>query len=231
VLLAVAVLATGSLAVWAGLLWRPLGGPGLTLALPSALFVLTLLGWARARRAARDLLVWWEALAVLVALLLAAGAVLVAGTATPLDFVALGVGALEEELVFRFAAPLALGGLTAWALGRAPGDVRAWGNGPRTVAVIGAALAFTVMPGHLEQMATPLHAVPFAALAMLLTYTVLRTGAIVPGVAVHALLNVATVAYLEGTIPRGMWTLFVVAGLGVYAWGADRAGQRLGLIS
>ena len=63
---------------------------------------------------------------------------------------------------------------------------------------------------------------------MLLTYTVLRTGALGPGIAAHALLNVATVAYLEGVLPHALWAGFVVAGLGAYAWGAERAGRRLG---
>jgi membrane protease YdiL (CAAX protease family) len=231
VLLAAVVVATGCLAVWADLLWRPWGGPGLTLALPSAVLVVSLLGWERVCRAARELRVWWESLAVLGALLLATGAVFVAGPGTTFELAALGIGALEEELVFRFAAPLALGGLTAWTLGRPPGDVRAWGDGPRAVAVVGAAAVFTAMPGHLEQMSSPLHALPFAALAMLLTYTVLRTGAVVPGVAAHALLNIATVAYLQGSIPRGLWSALVVAGLGTYAWGADRAGRRLGALT
>ncbi len=56
----------------------------------------------------------------------------------------------------------------------------------------------------------------------------LRTGALVPGIAVHTLLNIATVAYLAGAMTNPVWAGFVIVGLGAYAWGAERAGRRLG---
>ena len=87
------------------------------------------------------------------------------------------------------------------------------------------------MPGHLAQVGGPLELVPFLAIAMLLTYTVLRTGALVPGIAVHTLLNVATVAYLAHAMPNPAWAAIVIVGLGAYAWGAERAGRRLGRMS
>jgi hypothetical protein len=228
VLLAAAVVGTTTLAVWAGIVWRPLGGPGLTPVLPAALLLATFVGWNQLGLSASDLQVWRETLLVIGGLLVLVGAVFVAGPGSPRELLAFGVGSLEEELVFRFAAPLALGGLTAWVLGRPAGDVRAWGDGPRAVAVIGAAIAFTCMPGHLAQVTGPLQVVPFLAIAMLLTYTVLRTGALVPGIAVHALLNIATVAYLAGAMPNPVWAATVIIGLGAYAWGAERAGRRLG---
>jgi membrane protease YdiL (CAAX protease family) len=228
VLLAALVVATTALAVWSGLVWRPLGGPGFTPVLPAALLLAGFVGWNQLGLANSDLRVWRETLVVIGGLLTFVGAVFVSRAGSLSELFAFGVGAVEEELVFRFAAPLAFGGLTAWALGRPPGDIRSWGDGPRAVAVIGAAIAFTCMPGHLAQVAGPLQLVPFVAIAMLLTYTVLRTGALVPGIAVHALLNVATVAYLMGAIPNVVWAGIVIVGLGSYAWGAERAGRRLG---
>jgi membrane protease YdiL (CAAX protease family) len=72
--------------------------------------------------------------------------------------------------------------------------------------------------------------VPFIAIALLLTYVVLRTGDLLPGMLVHALLNLATVCYLSGGMPRAVWAITVVAGLGIYAWGAETAGRRLGVV-
>ena len=231
VLLAAAVVATTALAVWAGIVWRPLGGPGFTPVLPAAVLLATFVGWNQLGLSASDLRVWRETLIVIAGLSVVVAGIYLVGPGSPRELLAFGVGSLEEELVFRFAAPLALGGLTAWALGRPAGDVRAWGDGPRAVAVVGAAVTFTCMPGHLAQVGGPLEIVPFLAIAMLLTYTVLRTGALVPGIAVHALLNVATVAYLAGAMPNPVWAATVVLGLGAYAWGAERAGRRLGHMS
>jgi hypothetical protein len=228
VLLAAAVVGVTALAVWAGLVWRPLGGPGLTPVLPASLLLATFVGWNQLGLSRSDLRVWRETLLIVGGLLVLAGAVYLAGPGSPRELISFGVGSLEEELVFRFAAPLALGGLTAWALGRPAGDLRAWGDGPRAVAVVGAAVTFTCMPGHLAQVSGPLELIPFLAIAMLLTYTVLRTGALVPGIAVHALLNIATVAYLAHAMPNPVWAGIVIVGLGSYAWGAERAGRRLG---
>ncbi|MGZ8753524.1 MAG: CPBP family glutamic-type intramembrane protease [Acidimicrobiia bacterium] len=230
-LLAALVVPTAAIAVWSGILYRPLGGPGFTPAFPAAVILATFVGWNQLGLSATDLRVWRETLLVIGALLAVVGIVFVTRTGTGAELLAFGIGALEEELVFRFAAPLALGGLTAWALGRPLGDLRAWGNGPCAVAVIGSAVVFTCMPGHLAQVDGPLTLVPFLAIAMLLTYSVLRTGALLPGIAVHALLNVATVAYLDGVIPNPAWVAVVIVGLGAYAWGAERAGRRLGLMS
>lgn len=228
VLLAAAVVATTAVAVWAGMVWRPLGGPGLTPVLPASLLLATFVGWNQLGWSASDLRVWRETLLIASGLLVVAGVAYLAGPGSPRELLAFGVGSLEEELVFRFAAPIALGGLTAWVLGRPAGDLRSWGNGPCAVAVVGSAIAFTCMPGHLAQVDGPLQLVPFLAIAMLLTYTVLRTGALLPGIAVHALLNIATVAYLAHAMPNLVWASIVIVGLGSYAWGAERAGRRLG---
>jgi membrane protease YdiL (CAAX protease family) len=231
VLLAVLVVATAAAAVWSGVILRPLDGPGFTPALPAAVILATFVGWTQLGLGRTELAAWRETLLVIGGLLVAVGLVFVARVGSPGEVLAFGIGSLEEELVFRLAAPLALGGLTAWALGRPVGDLRSWGSGPCAVAVVGSAVVFTCMPGHLAQVAGPLQLVPFLSIAMLLTYIVLRTGALLPGVAVHALLNLATVAYLEGAIPNPVWAAVVIVGLGAYALGAERAGRRLGLMT
>lgn len=228
VLLAAGVVGVTAMAVWAGMVWRPLGGPGFTPVLPASLLLAWLVGRRQLGFCRESLAAWREVWVLLGALLAGVSIAYVLGAGSSKEVAAFGVGALEEELVFRFAAPLALGGLTAWVLGRPPGDVRAWGDGPRVVAIAGAAVAFTCMPGHLQQVGDPLALVPFLAIAALLTYCVLRTGALGPGVAVHALLNLATVAYLVGAIPPFAWGLVVALGLGLYARGAETAGRRLG---
>jgi membrane protease YdiL (CAAX protease family) len=72
--------------------------------------------------------------------------------------------------------------------------------------------------------------VPFVAVGLLLSYVVLRTGNLVVGLLVHALLNLATVCYLSGSIPRPVWALVVILALAGFARGAERAGRRLGLV-
>ena len=59
---------------------------------------------------------------------------------------------------------------------------------------------FTVLPGHVAQMSDTLHALPFVCLGMVLGYAMLRTGALLPAVVVHALLNLATIAAFDGEI-------------------------------
>jgi len=229
--LAAVVVITAAVAVWSGLVHRPFGGPGFTLALPAAVILATFVGWNQLGFASTDLRAWRETLLVIGALLMIVGMMFVERVGSPAEVLAYAIGSVEEELVFRLAAPLATGGFAAWVLGRPVTDLRAWGNVPCTVAVVTSAVVFTCMPGHLAQVAGPLQLVPFLAIAMLLTYIVLRTGALLPGIAVHALLNLATVAHLDGAIPYPAWVVIVAVGLGAYAMGAERAGRRLGLLA
>ena len=88
------------------------------------------------------------------------------------------------------------------------------------------------MPGHLAQAAGPLQLVPFLSIAMLLTYIVLRTGAVAARDRRARVLDLATVAYLDGAIPYPAWVAIVALGLGAYALGAERPpAVRLGLMT
>ena len=73
-----------------------------------------------------------------------------------------------------------------------------WGVGPGLAAIVASGLVFTVLPGHVAQMSDTLHALPFVCLGMVLGYAMLRTGALLPAVVVHALLNLATIAAFDG---------------------------------
>jgi len=229
--LAAAIVAVDALAVWKGMILRPLGGPGFTPVLPAAVLFAFLVGWSRLGLNERHLAAWWEFGAVMGVLLAVIGIEFVARVGALGELGSFLVGATEEELVFRLAAPLAVGGIVAWCLRRAPGDLEGWGTGPRVAAVVTAAVTFACMPGHLAQVTgNAWRLVPFVAIAMLWSYVVLRTGDLWPGLLVHALLNIATVCYLDGAISRPLWSLIVIVALGSYAWGAERAGRRLGLV-
>ena len=115
VILAAVVVATAAIAVWSEVVYRPLGGPGFTPALPAAVILATFVGWNQLGLSPTDLRAWRETLIVIGVLLAVVGVVFVVRLGSPSEVLAFGVGSLEEELVFRFAAPLALGGLTAWA--------------------------------------------------------------------------------------------------------------------
>ncbi|MFN8035066.1 MAG: hypothetical protein U0V73_03965 [Acidimicrobiia bacterium] len=231
VALAGVIVAVDSVAVWRGLVFRPFGGPGFTPVLPAAVLFAFLLGWSRLGLTERHLAAWWEFGAVGVALLAPLAAAFVVRVGGPGELGSFFVGAAEEELVFRVAAPLAIGGLVAWWLGRAPGRLAGWGTAPRVAAVLTAAATFACTPGHIDQVSGQAwRLVPFVSLALLWTYVVLRTGDVLPGLLAHALLNIATVCYAQGALPRSVWAVTVVVILGAYAWSAERAGRRLGVV-
>ena len=80
-------------------------------------------------------------------------------------------------------------------------------------------MIFTVLPGHVAQISDTLHALPFVCLGMVLGYAMLRTGALLPAVVVHALLNLATIAAFEGEISTALRSSLA-------ATAAGRAGPR-----
>ena len=229
--LAAVVVVVEALAVWTGIAWRTPGGVGVTPVLPAAALLATLVGWPGLGFSHRQLRAWGECAATTLLLLIVVSVVFLARVGPPRALLSFIAGATEEELVFRLAAPLAAGGVAAWAWRRSPIDLLTWGTGPRVVALTVAAATFTVGPGHLSQAGTALwRLLPFVAVGLLLSYVVLRTGNLVVGLLVHALLNLATVCYLSGSIPRPVWALVVILALAGFARGAERAGRRLGLV-
>jgi hypothetical protein len=71
--------------------------------------------------------------------------------------------------------------------------------------------------------------VPFASLAALLGYTAVRTGSLLPCVAVHVLLDLIALAYFEGAIGADARLAVACTLLVGLAAGLMSAGRRLGL--
>jgi hypothetical protein len=228
---AAAIVVGETMAAWAGIVWHPQGGPGITPVFVAAMLLASLVGFRSLGCSTAQLKAWREytvcaavlVLAVSVAFILRVGSVAAVGSFL--------LVAGEEELVFRLAAPLAAGGIAAWCLGRDAGSILEWGRGPRIAALATAAATFTIGPGHLREIGnSPLRAVPFVAIGLLFGYVVLRTGNLIAGLPVHVVINLATVCYLDGAITREVWALMVIAALGCFALGAERAGRRLGVV-
>ena len=230
--LAAAIVVAETVAAWAGIaVWHPIGGVAVTPVLLAAALLATLVGWRRLGFSGPQMRAWAECAACIALMLLGVVALFLARGGSLRALMSFVAGATEEELVFRLAAPIAAGGLAAWLARRPAGDLSRWGTLPRVVALVVAAASFTFGPGHVSEIgSTAWRAVPFVAVALLLSYVVLRTGNLVAGLLVHTLLNLTTTCYLTGGISRDAWALVVILGLGGFALGAERAGQRLGLM-
>jgi hypothetical protein len=140
------------------------------------------------------------------------------------------VGALGEELVYRLAVLVLVGAGCAALLGRNWRNAEDWGVVPGIVALLFAGIVFTLLPGHVAQMSNTLHALPFACLGVVLGYAVLRTGALFPASVVHALLDLATIAAIAGTISADWRLLLAVSALVALVLGTTVAGVRLGIL-
>jgi len=141
------------------------------------------------------------------------------------------VAAFGEEMVYRVAIVIVAGAACARLLGREWRDPARWGLAPGLFGLAVAAAAFSVLPGHVEQMSGGMTLLPFASLSLLLGYVVLRTGAVWPAVITHALLNLITLVALARHEPSGWRLVLAAATLGTFVIAADIAGRRLGRIN
>ena len=139
------------------------------------------------------------------------------------------LAAAGEEVVYRLAAVLFVGAACARIWGHNWRDTARWGTGPIVVAMIGAAVVFSVLPGHVEQMTGATSVVPFASLAVLLGYAALRTGSVLPGIVVHVLLDVVTLAYFAGQVSASSRSAVAATALVALVLGLMLAGRRLRL--
>lgn len=136
-----------------------------------------LLGRSGVRRAA---VVFWA-----IAGLILAGITVICARDGQLPLVpALGLAALNEELVYRLAIPAVIA--AALRLGK----VRP--NAARIAGLVGGGLWFILLPGHLEQMHSPLDLLPYIAFASLAALIVYRSGSILPLAVGHAITNLLT---------------------------------------
>jgi membrane protease YdiL (CAAX protease family) len=140
------------------------------------------------------------------------------------------IGAFGEELVYRLAVLILVGSACAALVGRNWRNAEDWGVGPGIVALLAAGLVFTLLPGHVAQMSDGLHALPFACLGVVLGYAVLRTGALFPAAIIHALLNLATIAALEGEVSPAVRSALAAAALVSLLLATIVAGRRLGIL-
>lgn len=230
VVLAFVTVAVDVATAWTGLHAGQLGRVPVSPALPLGVGLALLVGLRRLgldpanRRAWREFLVIGSASLVYAA---ASYAMRIGGTAEAIGLV---VAALGEELVYRLAVLIAIGALVAKMLGRPWRNSEDWGAIPGIAALLAGGLIFTLLPGHVSQMSGALTALPFASLGIVLGYAVLRTGALLPAVVVHAFLNIATIAVLVGEVSAGMRGLFAVMALVALVSGTVVAGQRLGML-
>jgi len=134
-----------------------------------------------------------------------------------------------EELVYRFAAVLLFGALFARLAGNDWRNLSSWGDGPAIGAILAAGVLFGVLPGHVEQMTGAANVASFLSVAVLLGYSAVRTGSLLPGFLVHLALDLAALAFFAGDLP-GLLRVLVDAGALVgLVLGALLAGRRLGL--
>ena len=228
-LLATAAVILDVATAWTDVSLGSLGRIAVSPALPLALVFVAILGGARPSPGPGSGRAWREFRA-------GVGVVLVIATlgyavllTRPAEAVGLVVAAVGEELVFRLAAVLVIGALCARLLGRDWRRPRHWGATPGFVGLVAAAVVFSVLPGHVAQMTTVPRSLSFASLALLLGYTVLRTGAVWPAILVHALINVMTLAAWQGSGLALVRLAMAAGALGALVAATEVAGRRLGL--
>jgi membrane protease YdiL (CAAX protease family) len=146
------------------------------------------------------------------------------------EAIGLVLGALDEELVYRLAVLIIVGAGAAALLRRNWRNPEDWGLGPGIIAMLASGIVFMLLPGHVAQMSSATRALPFAALGIILAYAVLRTGALLPAVATHALLNLVTIAALTGNVSDAWRVAFSATLLVALIVATLAAGIRLGLL-
>jgi hypothetical protein len=198
-------------------------------ALPLALALVAAVGISRLGGSRRSIAAWREFL-VVTGIAITFGAYSYAQTfAGWREVEGVALTAAGEEVIYRLAAVLLIGAVCARLAGRDWRDTAQWGTGPMVCALVGAGFVFSALPGHVAQMAGPASMVPFASLAVLLGYVTLRTGSLLPAIAVHALLDLVTLSFFAGSISDS--TRLVIAGvlLASVAVAMMPAGRRLGM--
>jgi hypothetical protein len=229
-ILAAATVAVDVLTAWANVPMGHLGRVPISPALPLGIVLACAVGLRRVGLDRTNIRAWRE-------FLLVSGFALLFGVWQYTEHVhggreAMGLvlAALGEELVYRLAVLALVGAACAALLGRNWRNAEDWGVVPGLVALFAAGLVFTLLPGHVAQMSDTLHALPFACLGVVLGYAVLRTGALFPAAVVHALLNLATIAAIAGTISSDWRVALAASALVALVLGTTVAGMRLGIL-
>jgi membrane protease YdiL (CAAX protease family) len=214
---------------WLGFNLGRLGAVPVSPTLPIELLLVAMVGWRRLGLDRTNLAAWREFLVIAGAALLFGVWQYSAHLGGFAEAIGLVLAALDEEVVYRLAVLILAGALAARVSRRNWRNAEDWGVGPGLVAVLASGVIFTVLPGHVAQMSDTLHALPFVCLGMVLGYAMLRTGALLPAVVVHALLNLATIAAFEGEISTALRTSLAATALVALVLGTVVAGRRLGI--
>ena len=230
-IVAVAALTVGFdvVTAWLGFDFGTLGRVPVSPTLPIEFVLVAMVGWRRVGLDRTNLAAWREFLVIGGAALLFSVwqySMRIGGLREAMGLV---LAALDEELVYRLAVLILVGATVARLRGRNWRNAEDWGVGPGLVAIVASGLVFSVLPGHVAQMTDTLHALPFACLGMVLGYAILRTGALLPATVVHALLNLATIAALNGEISSELRTSMAATALVALVLGTVVAGRRLGI--
>ena len=228
---AVAALTVGFdvLTAWRDVNLGYLGVVPISPTLPIEVALVCLVGWRRLGLDRTNLEAWHEFLGVATAALLFGViqySLHIDGFAEAMGLV---LAALDEEIVYRLAVLILVGAVAAKLSGRNWRNAEDWGAGPGLAAIVASGVVFTVLPGHVAQISDTLHALPFVCLGMVLGYAMLRTGALLPAVVVHALLNLATIAAFKGAMPPLLRSMLAAALLIALVLGTVVAGRRLGI--
>jgi membrane protease YdiL (CAAX protease family) len=198
-------------------------------ALPVALVLVAALGPRNIGCARASLRAWREFLAIGASAIVASSVAYVPVVAGGHEVVGVVLTAAGEELMYRLGAVVLIGAIVARLMGRNWRDTARWGTGPVVAGLVGSALVFSALPGHVEQMQGVGTVVPFASLAVLLGYVALRTGSVLPCVVVHVLLDLAALAYFDGSIGPPVRLAIACLLLGGVVLAMMPAGHRLGL--
>jgi membrane protease YdiL (CAAX protease family) len=214
---------------WRGINLGSLGIVPISPTLPIEIALVVMVGWRRLGLDRTNLAAWHEFLAVGLAALLF-GVIQysrhIGGFAEAMGLV---LAALDEEIVYRLAVLILVGAMVAKFSGRNWRNAEDWGAGAGLAAIVASGVVFTVLPGHVAQISDTLHALPFVALGMVLGYAMLRTGALLPAVVVHALLNLATIASFKGAMSPLLRSTLAASLLLALVLGTVVAGRRLGI--
>ena len=231
-ILVVAGVAVGVDAVtaWRNIDLGSLGGIPTSPALPLGVLLAVLVGVRRLGLDRANVVAWREFLVVSSVVLLLGVWHYTQRVGGAREAAGLVLDALDEELVYRLAVLILVGAATAVLLRRDWRNPEAWGLLPGVVAIGGSGLVFTLLPGHVAQMSSTLGAVPFASLGIVLGYVVLRTGALLPATAVHASLNLVTIAALTTGTGGTARMAFAATALVALVLATIVAGVRLGML-
>ena len=229
VALAAATVLFDVVTAWRGVDLGHLGFVPISPTLPLEVALIVLLGWRRLGLDRTNLEAWHEFLGIGTAAMLF-GVIQysrhIGGFGEAMGLV---LAAADEEVVYRLAVLILVGAVVARLCGRNWRNAEDWGAGPGLAAIVASGAVFAVLPGHLSQVSDALHVLPFACLGMVLGYAMLRTGALLPAVVVHALLNLATIATFQGDMDPAVRSILAAALLLSLVLGTVVAGRRLGI--